>query len=132
MNIAHREVKFEFTPPTLLELYGIIVNIDVNISSCVQGIYAKTYKNLLEIMPVRFLKIFGNSLFLGVFPEKWACSTLTFLPKDGDKYNPNNWRPISQTNIFSKILEKCVHIRMIVKISSGEQPHIEVSICFFT
>ena len=90
-----------------------IYDVDVNISSCVQGINAKTCKNLLEIIPERFLKIFGNSLFLGVFPEKWACSTLTFLPKDGDKNDPNNWRPISQTNIFSKILEKFVHIRML-------------------
>ena len=31
------------------------------------------------------------------------------LAKKGDVSNPGNWRPISLTNIFSKILEKLVY-----------------------
>ena len=35
--------------------------------------------------------------------------TVTLLPKSGAQTHPGNWRPISNTCIFSKILEKLVH-----------------------
>ena len=87
--------------------------IDVNMSSCIEGINAKMCKAIIEIIPNKFLKIFANSLFTGIFPAKRACATLTVLPKEGDKTNPGNWRPISQTNIYSKLLEKIVHVSML-------------------
>ena len=34
---------------------------------------------------------------------------MTLLPKTGDYSNPGNWRPISQTCIFAKLLERIVH-----------------------
>ena len=52
-------------------------------------------------------------MFTGIFPRKWACAKLIFLPKDGNSSNPGNWRPISQTNIFSKLLERIVHASML-------------------
>ena len=107
-NVVNREITFDFEPPTLQELYGLIIDIDTSISSCIEGLNA-----------ARFLTIFGNSLFFGIFPNKWACSTLTFLPKEGDKNNPSNWRPISQTNIFSKLLEKFVHARMLKHLQTN-------------
>ena len=47
-----------------------MMDIDINISSCIEGVNAKTCKNLLDIMPNRFLKIFAKSLSLGIFPGK--------------------------------------------------------------
>ena len=38
---------------------------------------------------------------------------MTLIPKCGDKSLPGNWRPISQTIIFAKILEKIVHKQML-------------------
>ena len=37
----------------------------------------------------------------------------SFLPKEGNRNDPGNWRPISQTNVYSKILERFVHTRML-------------------
>ena len=37
---------------------------------------------------------------------------VTPLPKTGDPRNPGNWRPISQTCIFAKILESIVKSRL--------------------
>ena len=42
------------------------------------------------------------------------------MPKTGDLTNPGNWRPISNTNIFSKILEKLVHRQMSNHIFTNE------------
>ena len=40
-------------------------------------------------------------------------SNVKLLPKSGDVSNPGNWRPISLTNIFSKIVEKLVHKQVL-------------------
>ena len=40
-------------------------------------------------------------------------STITVIPKKGKLSNPSNWRPITQTSIFAKILEKLVHKRLL-------------------
>ena len=64
-------------------------------------------------VPDKFRSIFANSLFTGIFPPEWAISTVKLLPKTGDMSNPGNWRPISMTNIFSKILGKMVHGQLL-------------------
>ena len=60
-------------------------------------------------MPDIFVKLIANSLFFGIFPRKWATSTVILLPKKGDLNKPENWRPISQTIYFAKIFEKVIH-----------------------
>ena len=45
---------------------------------------------------------------------------VTSLPKTGDLSNPGNWRPISNTNISSKILEKLVQRQMRNYIFTNE------------
>ena len=69
----------------------------------------KICKTALDAVPNKFRHLFATSLFSGQFPTQWTCAYVTLLPKPGKKSNPGNWRPISQTNIFAKILEKIVH-----------------------
>ena len=33
--------NFDFMPPTLEEIYGYMIDIDVNMSSCIEGVNAK-------------------------------------------------------------------------------------------
>ena len=62
-------------------------------------------------------------MFTGIFPPDWAISTVKLLPKTWDLTNPENWRPISMTNIFSKILEKLVHRQMLRYIQENTLIH---------
>ena len=103
-------MSFDFEPPELDELMYIIKEIDTDMSSCVQlqGLNMKMCKRLISISPETFLLLFVNSMYLGIFPSDWTISTVTFLPKTGNINNPGNWRPISNTNIYAKILEKLV------------------------
>ena len=104
----------DFLPPTLEEIYGHMVEIDVNTASCIEGVNSKVCKLILDTIPEKFVNLFANSMFLGVFPESWTCSYVTLLPKPGNKTSPSNWRPISQTTLYAKILEKIVH-RQVLK-----------------
>ena len=73
-------------------------------------------KRLLDVIPEKFLLLYANSIFTGRFPIEWTMADVTLLPKNGDLTKPGNWRPISNTNIFSKILEKLVQRQLSMYI----------------
>ena len=73
----------------------------------------KICKTALDAVPNKLRHLFVTSLFSGEFPTQWTCAYDTLLPKPGIKTNSGNWRPISQTNIFAKILEKIVHNQVL-------------------
>ena len=105
----HIEGTFDYTPPSLEAMYGYKESIDIYSSSCIPGINNKICKTLFDAVPGKFRHLFATSLFTGKFPTSWTNAYVTLIPKDGDKNQPGNWRPISQTVIFAKILEKIVH-----------------------
>ena len=103
----------DFEPPALEDLYGYMTDIDVSSSSCIKGVNSKVCKIMLDTIPEKFRHLFANSLFHGKFPNAWTCAIVTLIPKDGDKNRAVNWRPISQTIFFAKILEKIVHKQLL-------------------
>ena len=111
--------NFDFMPPSLDEIYGYMIDIDVNMSSCIEGVNAKMCKVTLDSIPETFVHLFANSLFQGIFPISWTLSYVTLLPKNGEKTLPNNWRPISQTIVYAKILEKIVHHQLLKYFSDN-------------
>ena len=64
-------------------------------------------------VPEHICRLFTTSLESGVLPKSWTKGTITVIPKDGDLTDPGNWRPITQTSIFAKLLEKLVHVRLL-------------------
>ena len=107
------ETFCDFEPPALEDIYSYMMEIDVNTSSCLRGIHSKMCKSMIDKIPDKFRHIFANSLFSGIFPHAWTCAQVTLIPKNGDKELPGNWRPISQTIVFAKILEKIVHKQLL-------------------
>ena len=105
--------KFFFIPPEQYEIMFLAEEIDVNSSSGIEGISTRICKYLLLHVPAKFTLLFANSMFTGYFPFSWTLSRVKLIPKTGDLSNPNNWRPISMTNVFAKLLEKLVHSQML-------------------
>ena len=104
---------FDFKPPEIEDMYGYMLTMDTNTASCIPGINMQICKTSFDAVPNKFRHLFASSQFLGIFPKAWTCACVTLIPKIGDKTNPGNWRPISQTNIFAKILEKIVHGQLL-------------------
>ena len=57
--------------------------------------------------------IFCKSLSSGSVPEDWKRSNITAIFKEGDKSDPNNYRPVSLTCIISKVFEAIVKEQLI-------------------
>ena len=88
--------------------------IDVNKDSCIEGITLSILKSAFNVVPNAMSYIFQRSLLLVFFfPKDWAVGYINLLPKGGDKRNSSNWRPITQTCIPAKILEKIVQKQLM-------------------
>jgi len=64
-------------------------------------------------------RLYNMSIEHGIFPEKWKLSSVVPIPKDGDRTNPSNYRPISLLSIVSKMLECHVHYLITEHLSSN-------------
>ena len=103
---------FEIGDLTIVEVMKLIKEIDISKDSCVEGVPANILKVAFARRPNAILHIFVKSLHYGIFPRAWAKGYINILPKGGDKTNPSNWRPITQTCIPAKLLEKVVQNRL--------------------
>ena len=113
----YSEIKDTFDlladPPTEDELRVYIEDIDLSKSCCVEGLNSEICKDLMTLIPQYFIDIFLSSIRTTIFPTAWSKGIITVIPKSGNLADPSNWRPITQTPIFAKIMEKIVHNRVI-------------------
>ena len=57
--------------------------------------------------------ICNRALLTGIFPDRLKFATVRPLFKKGDKRDISNYRPISLLPVFSKILERVMHTRLL-------------------
>lgn len=70
-------------------------------------------KQCYEPLLMPLLYVCNLSFQQGIFPSKLKESKIIPIFKKGDKKNVSNYRPISITNVFGKVLEKLMHNRLI-------------------
>lgn len=82
-------------------------------SSGWDGINIKIVKDNIQIFKDPLTDVFNVSFSTGTFPEDFKLAIVKPLHKKGDKHSMNNYRPVSLLPVFSKILEKVMHKRLI-------------------
>lgn len=100
-------------PITETEVLGHINELKNNSANGPDNIGA----NLIKIVVTEILKplthIFNLCLQQGIFPDKLKISHITPIYKSGSRTDCANYRPISLTDHFAKLLEKCLKTRML-------------------
>ena len=71
----------------------------------------RTEETAEEVTPSLFL-LYNQSLETGEFPGAWKLANIVPIYKKGNKDHVENYRPISLLNIISKVLERCVLVRL--------------------
>ena len=79
------------------------------------AIVLKVCKHLI-VKPLTY--IINLSLKSGVFPEELKPAKIIPLPKSGDTSDVKNRRPVSILNIFSKLFEKSIYVRLLEYLTS--------------
>lgn len=108
------------------EIKSIILSLNNTKAVGYDGISTLVLKCCCEEIGSILTYLVGMSFEQGCFPESLKTSLVKPLFKKGDKNILNNYRPIVLPSIFSKIFEKCMHLRLInffekYKIIKSEQ-----------
>ena len=70
------------------------------------GLDVNIITSVYELIKKPLLKIFNESINLGIFPENMKIAKVTPIFKSGKKELLTNYRPISVLSYFSTILER--------------------------
>ena len=100
----------------MIDRYDVLLlekELNVTKNSCIPDIHSDVCKYLFNKIPDRIADLFNASLPTGVYPAEWSMGFVNLIPKQGVLSNPSNWRPIMQTNIFGKSLERIVHRHLL-------------------
>jgi hypothetical protein len=70
-------------------------------------------KQCIHLIKGPLAHIYNVSLNSGVFPDKWKRAKMKPLYKKGDRYDMQNYRPISVVSVFAKLLQRLMYNRII-------------------
>ena len=99
-------------PTDHYEITKIITSLKSKNSSGHDNINSKFFKLIKQDIISPLVILFNKSLETGVVPDLMKLAEIIPIYKSKDKTLLNNYRPISLLPIFSKLMEKIVHIRL--------------------
>jgi len=101
-----------FSPVTCDELYKLIMQLKNNKSPGPDNIGPKLIKYIACERCYSLLCVFNLSFDKGLVPDKLKLAKVVPVFKGGNELPPNNYRPISLLNVFGKLLEKLMAVRL--------------------
>ena len=107
------EKSFSFNPVTELEVMSEIKRLNTKKSCGIDAIHPKLVVDSAMHISQPLTHIINNSFQYGIFPEALKVAKVTPLYKKGSTDELGNYRPISVLSVFSKIIEKIVHKRLM-------------------
>jgi hypothetical protein len=119
-NIQH---PFVCAPCTHDELESIIASLKSSPTVDFFGIsnkFVKTHK-LALIPPVT--KLINLYMFQGIFPSVFKIATINPIFKNGEKTNPNNYRPIAMLPVIGKLFEHVIYRRLSAHLLTNDILH---------
>ena len=127
-------------PVTIDEISDLLGGLKKYNSYSEFGITNRILINMKDYIKIPIVHIFNLSFLHGKYPSGFKSAIVLPLFKSGDKKSLGNYRPISLTLSLSKILEKCIKVRLmsfihkhaiISKRQYGFQPDISTSHALF-
>ena len=104
------------------EVESILKNLDPSKSPGPDGLTSRLLKEVASEIRCPITDIFNKSLNSGIFPTKWKDSNLTPVFKSGQKDVVTNCGGIALLPVLSKVLEGCVHSRILNMIEPYLSP----------
>lgn len=110
-RVLHCE-GFAFRDLSFIEVRDIINGLVNKGSTDVYGFNVRVIKTIKNIIYIPLTKLINNCFRANTFPSGLKKAIVVPIFKAGDSALPSNYRPISLLPIISKILEKCMALRI--------------------
>jgi len=78
----------------------------------------KLLKLLADKVSTCLQLLFSASLHQGVVPADWKKAIVCPIFKEGGRKNPSNYRPVSLTSIYSKIMEHVIYSNIMFHLEA--------------
>jgi exonuclease III len=103
-----------FVMPTVSKEFVLkeLKSMPTNKATGIDGISARILKLSAPAIASPLAWIINMSLTSGTVPDDWKMAKVVPIFKTGIKTDVNNYRPISVLSIFSKIIERAVHVSL--------------------
>ena len=108
--------SIDFTPDIVLDK---IMNMHNNKSPGRDGWPISIIKSVGEFIAIPLSIISSESFNSGTLPHDWKNSQVTPIHKKGARNNVSNYRPVSLTSIFGKLMETIVKDHLISNLISN-------------
>ena len=89
------------------------MNLKNNNGIGINGFSIKIIMAIADYLADPVIHIFNNYFLTGVFPDRLKHAKITPVYKADDKMSINIYRPISILPVFSKVLEKSIHEKLV-------------------
>jgi hypothetical protein len=101
-NILCQEIKhcpnsIFISPVTEEEVVSLAKNLKDKLTAGYDDIPKNLVKQCIQLIKVPLTHIYNVSLRSGVFPDEWKAAKVKPLYKKGDRYDIQNYRPITIT-----------------------------------
>ena len=105
---------------TTLDVHKALIKLKDKITRTPEGVPPYFIKRIAPVI-LHFLTFFFNaSLTTGFVPSQWKKALVVPVFKKGDQNQPNNYRPISLTSSFSRIMESILHQKILSHLLSKQ------------
>lgn len=108
-ELTSRLRTIDFTPE---EVLCQLENLNVNKTYGPDGIHPRLLKELGGVLALPLAIIFNHSMSTKELPTDWKLANITPIFKQGNKNDPNNYRPVSLTSVVCKVMERIIKERV--------------------
>ena len=91
----------------------VVLKLKSNSSPGPDGFTAGFVKKILAHVATPLCQIYKQSLTDGIVPDEWKSAHIIPIFKKGDQQKTSQYRPVSLTSIFSKILERIIRPQLL-------------------
>ncbi|MGL5707837.1 MAG: hypothetical protein ACRDDF_06185, partial [Aeromonas sp.] len=110
-NGLERTAKLPLLEELMVEEEAVfmeLTSLNRHKSAGADGLHPAIIQSLAGVIIKPILELFVMSLKSGKIPDDWKMAEVVAIYKSGSKTKVENYRPVSLTSIFSKVLEKIV------------------------
>ena len=109
LTCHEKRASFQLKETSSFMVFSLLSKLSKSKATGLDKISARLLRVCSDLIAQSICSIFNRSINTGIFPEKWKCSKVVPLFKQGKRNDLNNYPPISIIPVVAKIFESIIH-----------------------